>query len=85
MHVLGYGAEIRKPSQSIKIGNACIKIEMHVLRYGVNVLRYVMHVLRYGIGCFRHCTTILATVRFFEKIKNFWCPPPARIFYYARG
>ena len=79
MHVLRHGAENRKPSQCIKIGNACIKIEMHVLRYGVNVLRYVMHVLRYGIGCFRHCATILATVRFFEKIKNFWCPPPARI------
>ena len=46
----------RKPSQCIK---------MHVLRYGVNVLRYVMHVLRYGIGCFRHCATIFG--RFFRK------------------
>ena len=40
---------------------------MHVLSYGVNVLRHVMHVLRYGIGCFRHCATILGIVRFFRK------------------
>ena len=26
MHVLRYGAENRKPSRCIKIGNACIKI-----------------------------------------------------------
>ena len=63
---------------------------MHVLRYGVNVLRYVMHVLRYGIGCFRHCATIFG--RFFRKNQNFFPPaPPARIFmtpadnYYACG
>ena len=32
MHVLRYGAESRKPSQYIKIGNACIKIGINVLR-----------------------------------------------------
>ena len=26
MHVLRYGAESRKPTQGVKIGNACIKI-----------------------------------------------------------
>ena len=35
MHVLRYGAESRKPSQCIKIGNACNKIGMHVLRYAL--------------------------------------------------
>ena len=34
-NVLRYGAESRKPSQCIKIGNACIKIVMHVLRYAI--------------------------------------------------
>ena len=35
MHVLIYGAESQKPTQCIKIGNACIKIGMHVLRYAI--------------------------------------------------
>ena len=35
MHVLSYGVKSRKPSQCIKIGNACIKIGMHVLRYAI--------------------------------------------------
>ena len=35
MHVLRYGAESGKPTQCIKIGNACIKIGMHVLRYAI--------------------------------------------------
>ena len=72
MHVLGFAAESRKPSQCIKIGNVCIKIWSRV-----NVLRYVMHVLRYGIGCFchnfRHCET-------FSK-KVFGWPPPASIIF----
>ena len=40
-NVLRYGAESRKPTQCIKIGNACIKIWSRL-----NVLR--LHVLRYG-------------------------------------
>ena len=57
---------------------------MHVLRYGVNVLRYVMHVLRYGTGCFRRCATIFG--RFFRKTSKFFFPaaPPARIIITAR-
>ena len=37
MHVLRYGAESRKPSQCIKIGNACIKIGMYVIRYAKGI------------------------------------------------
>ena len=43
MYVLGCGAESRKPTQCIKIGDACIKIWSRL-----NVLRYAMHVLGYG-------------------------------------
>ena len=35
MNVLIYGAESRKPTECIKIGNACIKIGMHVLRHAI--------------------------------------------------
>ena len=81
MHVLRYGAESRKPKQCVKIGNACIKIGMNVLRHAKafgNVYAYGivrLNVLRYGIGHFRHCAIFFGTVRFFsKKTKNFWVP-----------
>ena len=78
MHVLRYGAESGKPSQCIKIGNACKKIKNR-LKIGaesrVNVLRYVMQVLGYRIGCFRHIFRHCEE----KNSKNIWLGPPARI------
>ena len=59
-NVSRYGAESRKPTQCIKIGDACIRIgsRLNVLRYGTDSMYYDMeptqyikiggNVLRYG-------------------------------------
>ena len=52
---------------------------MHVLRYGVNVLRLVMHVLGYGIGGFRLCAKIFGTVRLFSKFQKILGAHPPRV------
>ena len=77
-----YGAESRKPTQCIKIGNACIKIWS----------RKPSHCIKIGNACikiwndsFSALCAIFGTVRFFRKnSKNFgW---PARAYnYYACG
>ena len=75
MHVLRYGAESRKPTQCIRIGNACIKILNRVFSAQFSAL----------CDNFRYCEI------FPKKFQNFLAGPPARIVitvrtnYYACG
>ena len=78
MHVLRYGAESRKPSQCIKIGNACIKICSQCIKIGNACIKiWNAH--------FRHCATIFGTVRFFRKFFLNFFQGPRAYNYYACG
>ena len=59
MQVLRYGADSRKPSQSIKIGDACIKISNACIK----IRNWVFSVL---CDIFRHYEI------FSKKFKSFW-------------
>ena len=74
MHVLRYGAESRKPSQCIKIGNACISIWSQKPSQCIKIGNACFKIWNAN---FRHCATVFGTVRFFRK--DFWLAPPARI------
>ena len=78
-NVLRYGAESRKSTQCIKIGNACIKIWSRKPSQGIKIgdacIKIRNRVFSALCDNFRHCEI------FFEKKFNFfWCPPPALIF-----
>ena len=80
MHVLRYGAESRKPSQCIKIGNACIRIwsqkPSQCIKIGNACFRIWNAHFRYS---FRHCEI------FSKKFKNFWQGPSRAYNCYACG
>ena len=85
MHVLRYGAESRKPSQSIKIGNACNKIGSQCIKVGNECIKIWNGSFSALWDNFRHCET------FSRNSFELFPRAPVRIFikpadiYYACG
>ena len=73
MHVLRYGAESRKPSQSIKRVNACIKKRSQCIKVGDACIKLWNRVLSALCDIFRHWEI------FWKKFQKFMAGPPARI------
>ena len=74
MHVLSYGAESRKPSQCIKIVNACIEIWSQCIKVGDACVMIWNRVFSALCDSFRHCEI------FSKKFQKFMSGPPARFF-----
>ena len=79
MHVLRYGAESRKPSQCIKIVNACIKIWSQGIKVGGACIRIWNRVFSALCDNFPHCET------FSKKFRISWVPTARAYIYYACG
>ena len=69
-----YGAESRKPTQCIKIGNACIKIwsrkPSHCIKIGNACIKIWNDSFSALCDNFRHCEI------FSKKFKKFWLARP---------
>ena len=76
MHVLRYGAESRKPSQFIKIVNACINIWSQCIKVGDECITIWKRVFLALCDNFRHSET-------YTTFKNSWVPTARAYNYYG--